>query len=585
MLKYIRWKGLAAFLIVLIVVGAFWFLFVDGIVKRGIEKYGTRAVGAKVNVANADLSLFPAGLELLGLQITNPEEPMKNAVEISKINMALDSAQLLRRKIIVREMTLEGVRFDTARKKSGAIKRSTPATVDQPSSQKKAAGGISKQISLPSLEVPSVKEILEKEKLQSLTLINSLQDDLQAEKQKWKQRLEQLPDKKKFEEYKARFKKIRSSKKNKLAGFLESAGEVSSLRNDIQEDMDRIKTAVDDFEKQLVGFQNRFNQISKAPLKDIERLQDKYSISSKGLSNMSRLLFSEQISNWVDKAVAWYARLQPMLKRRGNGKKGPEKIKPLRAKGVDVRFREYRPLPDFLIQQVKTNVSLKAGNLSGTIYNITPDQHILGQPLTFTFSGEKLQKIGAIKLTGKSDYVVPSRAQNNIDLSVQKLTISDFILSDDAKFPVSLKKALAWVDMQAVLRGNNIDSSLNAAFSGVELFSDPAGGHSRIASAMSSALSGVNAFKATVIINGTLQDYDVQIKSDIDRILKQAVGKIVRAESAKLQQKLKNAIFAKVNGPLMEAKSNLGSFGNIGEELNSRLGSGEGSLSGLKLPF
>jgi uncharacterized protein (TIGR03545 family) len=252
---------------------------------------------------------------------------------------------------------------------------------------------------------------------------------------------------------------------------------------------------------------------------------------------------------------------------------------------MDVRFKEYRPLPDFLIQQVKTNVSLKAGNLSGTIHNITPDQHILGQPLTFTFSGEKLQKIGAIKLTGKSDYVVPSRAQNNVDLSIQKLTISDLILSDDAKFPVSLKKALAWIDMQAVLRGNNIDSNLNAALSGVQLSSDPADSQSRIASAMSSALSQVNTFKATVNVKGTLEDYDVKIKSDIDRILKQAVGNIVRAESAKLQQKLEKAIFAEVNGPLMEAKGNLGGFGNIGEELNGRLSSGERSLGGLKLPF
>jgi uncharacterized protein (TIGR03545 family) len=455
MVKYIRWKGCAAFLIVIIILVGFWLLFIDSIVKGSIEKYGTRAVGATVNLVKADLSLIPAGLRLVGLQITNPEKPMTNAVEISKINMAIDSVQLLRRKIIINDMSLEGVRFDTPRKKSGAVKKSA----DQARSQKGASKSISKPFSLPSFEIPSVSDILQKEELKSLTLVDSFQNDLQAEKKRWRQLLKELPDKKKFDGYKSRIEKIKSSKKSKLGGFLESAGEAASIQKEIKKDIEKVKTAVDDFEKQMSSFENRFNQISKSPLEDIQRLKDKYSISPKGLANMSRLLFSEKISNWVDKAVAWHARLQPMLQRSYEGKKGPEEVKPLRGKGVNVRFKEYRPLPDFLIHNVKTNLVLAAGDVTGNIKNITPDQDILGLPLIFAFSGENMQKIGSLKLDGKSDYVIPSSATNSINLSVKKLSISDLVLSEDAKFPVSLKKAVAYVDMQAVLRGNNINSS------------------------------------------------------------------------------------------------------------------------------
>jgi len=50
MKKWIRWQGLGAFVIVVIIVFGFWYLFIDGIVKRVIEKQATQAVGAKVEL-------------------------------------------------------------------------------------------------------------------------------------------------------------------------------------------------------------------------------------------------------------------------------------------------------------------------------------------------------------------------------------------------------------------------------------------------------------------------------------------------------------------------------------------------------
>jgi uncharacterized protein (TIGR03545 family) len=582
MVQYIRWKGLLAFFIAILILGGFWLLFVDTIVKKSIEKLGTRAVGARVNVAKADLSLFPAGLELMGLQITNPDEPMKNAVEIARINTSIDSALLLRRKVIIKEMAMEGIRLDTPRKTSGAVKKSK----DGSSSRKSPSGGTSESISLPSFEIPSAKGILEKEELKSLKLISSFQEDIQAEEKKWKQVLKDLPDKTKFEGYKQRLKKIRSSQKGKLGGLLSSAGEAASIQKEIKRDLKKIKSAAGDFKTKLATFENRFNQISKAPQKDIKRLKDKYSISPKGLANMSRLLFGAQISGWVDKAIAWNDRLSPVLQRGAKKEKGPVTVKPLRGKGLNVRFKEYRPLPDFLIQNVKANVALKAGNLSGIIKNITPDQDILGIATTFAFSGENLEKIGSVKLDGKSDYVIPTRAQNDINLSVNKLAISDLVLSADAKLPVSLKKALANVDVRAILRGDNIESNINAAFSGVKLDSNPADKEALMAKVMSSALAGVKNFKATVSVTGTIDNYDVKIKSDLDRVLKQSVGSLAREESAKLEAKLKQAVFAKVNGPLKDSRGSLGGFGNIGDVLNKRLGSGSDLLKGgLNLTF
>jgi len=132
----------------------------------------------------------------------------------------------------------------------------------------------------------------------------------------------------------------------------------------------------------------------------------------------------------------------------------------------------------------------------------------------------------------------------------------------------------------------NIQSTINAAFGDVTLYSNPEDKKALMAKVLSSALSGVKNFQATVDVQGTVENYDVNIKSDLDQVLKRSVGSIARKESAKLEAKLKQAVFAKVNGPLKDSKRDLGGFGNIGDELNKRLGSGTELLKGgLKLPF
>ncbi|MCA9458282.1 MAG: hypothetical protein KC587_16570, partial [Nitrospira sp.] len=101
MTKWIRWWGLGAFVVFAAIVGCVWIFFVDGWVKGAIEAAGTKAVGAKVEVEAADLSLFPTGLSLTRLQVTNPKTPMTNAVEAARVTMSLDGLNLLRRNVIV----------------------------------------------------------------------------------------------------------------------------------------------------------------------------------------------------------------------------------------------------------------------------------------------------------------------------------------------------------------------------------------------------------------------------------------------------------------------------------------------------
>jgi len=582
MKKWIRWKGFLAFLCVVVLCSVLWLLLIDGIVERLIEKHGTEAVGAKVELGSADLSLFPAGLVLSGLQITNPNAPMKNAVEISKIKLSLETGNLLRRKIIIDDMALVGVRFDTPRKTSGAV--GPKAGVAPETSTKKEKPS---KLGLPDLKIPNVEEILEKEDLKTIALAKSIQSDIQSEKEKWQKILSELPNKEKFAEYQSRITQATSGKKGGFGGILGSAGEIPAIQKDVQRDIDRLKEAREEFNRKLSSLRGRVAQLKKAPLEDIERLKKKYTLSPQNLANLSRLLLGEKVSEWSQKAIAWYERIKPILERRMKKDKGPDVTKPARGPGINVRFKEQALLPDFLIRQAIANIQLGVGDLTGKIQNITPEQHILGVPLTFTFAGEKMKGLRSVNIDGTLDHIEADRSKDRVNARILEYEIKDVMLSEGTGWPVILKNALTDLNIDGLLEGNAISAKLTAGLSSVKLSTASASGKDAglLANATGSALTGVSRFTATADVTGTIDDYTVDIKSDLDRVLKDAARNVLKTEQAKLEKSLKKAIYEKVDGPLTQTNGSLDSFGSIGDDLTGRLQLGKGLLGKGTLPF
>jgi uncharacterized protein (TIGR03545 family) len=583
-MKWIRWKGLVAFLLVALVIGGIWFLVVDAVIERVIERTGTRIVSARVDLDSADLSLFPLGLTLTRLQITNPDQPMTNAVEIARIAFSMDSLNLLRRKVIVDEMAVDGVRLDTPRTSSGAIIHDSKAAPDQ----RHPAKGFT----LPALEIRDPEDILKSADLQSVKLVESLRTDVQTEKDRWQKQLATLPDKAKLEDYKKRIEGLKSAGKGGMGGLLGGAKEVLAVQEDLKKDLDRLTTAKQDLEKNVARLRKRLEEASRAPQEDARWLMEKYRLSGQGLANLSRMLLGGKIGQWTDQALRWHDRLQPVLNRLAERKKGVEVVKPVREKGMDVRFKEHAPLPDFLTRIARVSITIPAGIITGQVRNITPDQHILGAPLTFTFSGDKLTGLQSLKLDGAVNRVDPVRPVDTATLQVRGYRIENVALSEDSSLSVTLKQATGDLDLRAALRGDAIDAAASAHLQSVQ-FSGPAKADSAVAAAIASALSDIRSFQLKADLSGTRDALDIQLSSDLDRVLKDVVGKQIQAQTARLEAQLRSAIEAKVSGPLADLKTRVGGLDDISKELTSRLnlgaeatkGSKGGSLGGFKLPF
>jgi uncharacterized protein (TIGR03545 family) len=572
MSKWIRWRGLIAFLVVNGLLFTFFLLFVDGLVKRTIEKTGAALVGARVELDDAGLSLIPLGLSLSRLQVTNPDEPMTNAVEISRIAFSMDLLNLLRRKVIIEEMAVDNVRFKTPRKTSGALSRPPEKVPDQ------AKKSLIEKLSLPSLEIPDVQEILEKEDLQSLTRIRSVRQEIEAEREKWQRRLDELPDKAKLEEYRNRIKDLKSSKKGGLEGLLGGTAGLMALQKEIKGDLDRLNSAKTSLKTDLAGLQKRVNEAARAPLEDVRRLKEKYSLSPQGLSNISRMLLGEQISYWVETGLRWHERLAPVLARVVDQHKEVSVTRPIRGKGMDVHFKEKNPVPDFLIRAAQVSIAIPDGILTGQVNHVTPDQDVMGVPLTFSLSGEKLKDLQRVTLTGEFNRVDPAKPKDQVNLHVVGYQVQDFTLSRSKDFPVALTKGLANFEANAVIIKEALDAKISTGLKSVEISTGLPEQAKPLAKVMAATLADIKGFNFTAQISGTVEDYDVRLTSDLDRVLREAIGKQVREQAERFEARLKSAVLGKVDPELSDLKSRLGGLDGLADELTSRLKTGDGLL-------
>ncbi len=577
MKKWLR-KGLIFFLCLAALFSFAWFVLVDLFVERIVEKYGTDIVGAKVELDNADVTLFPVGFALKRLQVTDPYSPMTNALEIERIAFSVDGIKLLRRQVIIDEMSLDKVRFNTPRKESGAIPGKLNAV---PGGLKKRA---EKVLLLPSLEIPDVKEILKKEDLRSVALAKLLRKDIRDEKERWKKILKELPDKERLDEYKKRVKAVESAAKGDLSGIIGGIVEADAIKKDIESDLKQIQSARGEFETRLAHYRKRMDEAIEAPQEDIRRLKDKYSLSPRGLGNLTRLLLGPKIGEWVDKAVVWHEKLKPIMERVKDKEDKPEVVRPVNGNGM----------PYFLIKKSDVSVKLKIGDLAGKIKNITPDQDVLRIPLTFVFSGENLKNVQSAEITGALDHINPLKSHDIIKLRLKGCRLRDIKLSDQKALPVILKEGLLDLKLNAEIKGEVITANIVAGLNSIRLETAAKESAGLLAQSISSALADISRFTLKAEVAGTTADYETQITSDLDSIMKKAVGNIVKEQAASLEEKLKAAVFAKTDGPVKDLKESFAQLLPVDNELSGRLNTGMELLNAFgiksgseefKLPF
>jgi uncharacterized protein (TIGR03546 family) len=117
----LRKSGLILVGIVAVIALLLQFLLLDVVLKKGLQEAIGTQTGAEVNIGEARFSPAGGKLEIHDLQVTDPEKPTHNAVQIKRLVADLSMSDLLRRTYSVDLLAGSVLTFDVERETPGRV--------------------------------------------------------------------------------------------------------------------------------------------------------------------------------------------------------------------------------------------------------------------------------------------------------------------------------------------------------------------------------------------------------------------------------------------------------------------------------
>ncbi|MCW8922052.1 MAG: TIGR03545 family protein, partial [Gammaproteobacteria bacterium] len=311
--------------------------------------------------------------------------------------------------------------------------------------------------------------------------------------------------------------------------------------NEIKADAALIKKAKTQFSGDIRHINNSIKQVKAAPAKDLKEIKSKYSLDGAGAENVSRMLFGDEVANYLAMARKWYARIEPYLSSDEEEQQAEVVVE--RSKGIDVVFKEHDPRPDFYVDKASVTADLPRGQFEGKVTAISSDQSINKQPMRFKLQGVAMVGKESEALSGEFNYVDKSNSFAKINYVLSKSQIDRLTVSRSSQLPLEMKSALMTSKVDARLQNGTLKGVANTQFRQVDF-------ETGSSSMFASAFEGVKAFNIDARFSGAIGDLSIKIDSDLDNQLGKQLKAQLAQKKKEFEAKLKARIDEKIREPM-----------------------------------
>ena len=576
-MKIFRWQGVLAFVLIGGLVGGFLILFLDGMIERAIEEKGSMAAKTRIDIGSLSTSLFAQSVVLTGIEVANPENNMENLVQFETLSLDLDGAQVVSRKIVIDELQAHGIRLNQ--------KRTHPAQLPEAAepAQGTQQAGATSQNALPGLgglSIKSPEEILKSEKLETLEAGNRIKKTIEDLKAKWKNKIETDLNPNALKETKQKLADLQNKVKGGgLADIANALKDFNTLQKDIQSQISRITSMKSEFEKDLQMAKQQVAYLKNLPQKDFERLKNKYSLNPEGSKNILGSLLEGPLKEKLDKAWKAYKMISPYLNRPSS----PAEQEYVRGKGIDILFAKASPYPNFLLKHGNLSLILFDTEVKGEVRDLSDNQKFYGKPAKMNFQSGKNEVFDSFTLNVILDKTGP-KSQDILVVNIQGLSLKNTGRAE-------LKGGLATITGQLTITDeNNLHGKFTAELDNVSL-SIPEQKGNELANTIAQSLSTIDRINISIGISGTIENYQLDIKSNLAEIISKAVKNAFAGKMKGFESSLMSAIQSKTADSLSGANSSLSGLlgqnkilNDSGSAYGGLLGEAKGGASGLASP-
>ncbi len=360
----IRWKYAVPRLLLALAVLLLIYFGLNPLIRWGIEAVGEQAFSLRVDIGELDASLSKTSIRINDFAIANPKVPNANLVDADQITLSLDTNALLRRKFVVREGHVQGLRLRGERDEAAQ-------PVDH--WQWNAGGDRLKQEAERWLETLSsmLGEQLEAEiaELESVKLAKGLLDGWPNEYKQLEARVQAV--KARIENLRTLFHTRPDNVASALQHYQKTLAELEHLQQEMRDLADQIDRLPDRVESDREA-------ILAATQQDVRKLEERFAAIRLDQETITAYFLGPEMGRRVVAVTEWVRWVRAHLPDEEPDFAGD------RLEGVNILFAGRQPQPDFLIDSLRldgeTTVDGRTYSFAAAAAGLTNQPQLYGRP-------------------------------------------------------------------------------------------------------------------------------------------------------------------------------------------------------------
>jgi uncharacterized protein (TIGR03545 family) len=354
-------KWVAGFFVLLFVV---YFVFANSIIKAVLESKLGESYGAEVNIDDFDHSLFPTTVTITGIALTNPTKPSHNQVFVGTANADVELAPLLKDQVIVNNLNLLEVQFDTERASPGEVYRVPERSLSFDEIKAKAKDA-----------VPSVDELLARNPLKTTAAVEQARATYETYGEGLKADYEALPDKSRIDYYKTQVEQLKNTNFKDPQALVQAKSAFDKLKEEMMADKAMISDFTEKASTAKTALSESVQALKNAPKEDYALLKGVIAGDQAALSQVTYFVFGDKAAEYTEYLMAAMQIVMPLIQ-------GEEKSE------------APADIPSILVKEANVSVLWQNESITSKWNNITNVHEVFGNPTTFTIeaAGDMLKE-------------------------------------------------------------------------------------------------------------------------------------------------------------------------------------------------
>lgn len=566
--KVVRPPGLIVFALFLLLVMGLWWLYADTLVERGVEATGESLVGARVELESVDLRPTEGSIRMTGLQVANPDAPMTNLFEAGEIVVDLMLEPLLTKKVVIQELVVTGVQFNTPRETSGALENPDPEAGQLWRNVNSWADEVRGEI--PSFDLETLTgtvrtEAISADSLRTVQHARAMVARADSLRSDWESDLVALDPRPRIDSLRAvvqRLEGFRATPLNavQVPGLVRDGraalADLASLQSEVAALDDAVRIGVASL---AVGPET----IAELRAADLAYARGLLNIPSLDAPTISPALFGGTALTWL-KPVLYWARTAERFMPPGldpRRRPGPQRA---RAAGTTVEFPGRAEYPAFLLERgelgmVLAGTGLAAGAYTAQIRNLTSAPALLGEPMEIALGrSEGAQGPSGLSLSALLDHTT------QVVRDTAALALSGVRLPAIELAPIGGSLDLGMGESTFALRRVGEEIAAELSWTSSDVGWSRAGGEPATPPELGTAawarelvwrtLTGVESVELAMGLEGSLERPTITVRSNLGEAVAASLRRELGAQIEQAEARLRQEVDARIQPLVQDAR-------------------------------